>query len=157
MSIFDFDIQKLLNKVLNFILRYFDSMELNNTVWYSELGSHMELKIDSKGNITGSYHTAVGEMTANLAGRFDKSGGTAFGWTVAWPKDKYPSNSATSWAANYTVIDNIPTIVSSWIIREKLEGNNYDSTVCGCENYTQTPPTKKTLESNKCKRPSHPL
>lgn len=132
-------------------------MDLNNTIWYSELGSHMELKIDDKGNIIGSYHTAVGEMTAPLSGRYDKEGGDAFGWSVAWPKDKFPSNSATSWVANYTVINGTPTIQTSWMIREKLADNKYDSTVCGCENYTQTPPTKKSLERLKSKRPSHPI
>lgn len=133
------------------------TMELNNTIWYSELGSHMELKLDGKGNITGSYHTAVGEMTASLAGRYDKEGGNAFGWNVAWPKGKYPSNSSTSWVANFTVIDKVPTILSSWMIREKLAENSYDSTVCGCESYTQSPPTQKTLDSNKNKRPAHPI
>jgi hypothetical protein len=132
-------------------------MDLNNTIWYSEIDSHMELKLDAKGNITGSYHTKVGKMTAPLAGRYDKEGGDAFGWTVSWPKDKFPSNSATSWAANFNIIKGVATIQSSWMIREKLAKNSYDSTVCGCENYTQTPPSKETLEANKSKRPPHPI
>ena len=132
-------------------------MELDNTTWHSAIGSSMTFQIDGNGDITGLYHTAPGGMTAKLAGRIDLLGGGAFGWTVAWPKGNYPSNSATSWVANITIIDGVPTIESSWMIREELNNNPYNSTVTGCENYTQTPPSQETVEANKKKRPPHPL
>lgn len=142
---------------LKYLLKLLLVMELDGTKWYSEIGSYMVLKADGNGNLTGTYYTSPGKMSAPLSGRYDPTGGSAFGWTVSWPKDQYPSNSTTSWAANITTINQVPTIKSSWMIREQLAENKYDSTVCGCENYTQTPPSEETLNANKEKRPSHPL
>lgn len=131
-------------------------MELAGTTWYSKIGSYMTIESDGKGGFIGTYYTAPGGMYAKLVGLLGSPNG-AFGWTVSWPKGNYPSNSATSWVANLKTINGIPTILSSWMIREQLAGNPYDSTVCGCEEYTTTKPSKEEIEAHKSKRAPHPL
>lgn len=131
--------------------------------WYSKLGSWMEFKIDNNGNITGTYHTAIGKMTAPLAGRYDTNGGTAFGWNATWPKSKQYANSSTSWAAfmHTDHDDKKDVILSSWMIREPLQydQNHYKSTVSGCEEYTREKPTEDEIrkEMSKMGRQPHPI
>ena len=131
-------------------------MELAGQTWYSKIGSYMTIESDGGDGFTGTYHTAPGGMSAKLVGLLGTPGG-AFGWTVCWPKGNYPASSSTSWAADIMIIDGVPTILSSWIIREPLANNSYYSTVCGCEEYTQVKPTPETIEAHKLKRHPHPL
>lgn len=134
-------------------------MNLNEiSTWYSPIGSYMTLNFDDiTGIITGTYHTAPGGMTAALIGKYNLAGALPFGWTVAWPKEKYPTGSQTSWVATAKVINDVVTIEASWMIREKIYENPYFSTVCGCETYTPNAPSEETIEANKHKTPPHPL
>ena len=125
--------------------------------WYSKIGSYMIFKTDPNGNITGTYHTAVGKMTGELRGRYDVNGGKSFGWNATWPIDppKYPTNSSTSWVADLDTTT--MTILSTWMIREELYGQtNFASTVSGCEEYSKIKPSDDEMQKELLKRRRQP-
>ncbi len=133
--------------------------ELNGIVWHSPINSTMTFEADgATGNLIGTYHSAVIDLSAPMIGRFNPKGPGAFGWTVSWPpSQKYPTTSETSWVANMTVINQKVTIESTWMIREQLGTNPYYSTVSGCENYTPEPSSAEVVEAFKHVRAPHPL
>ena len=126
------------------------------STWYNELGSKMILNIDGNGGLLGQYYSAVGTAPASeiLSGRYTLHGPSTIGWAVAWSK----VNATTSWSGQIILINNIPTIVTTWLLTSQTsETDEWESTLTDQDVFTTTPPTEEQMAEAKIRRgKSHP-
>ncbi len=130
-------------------------LEVQST-WYNELGSKMILNTDGNGGLSGQYYSAVGTAPAPepLSGRYTLQGPSTMGWTVAWSK----VNATTSWSGQVILINNIPTIVTTWLLTSQTsETDEWESTLTDQDVFTTTPPTEEQIAEAKIRKgKSHP-
>ena len=119
-------------------------------VWYNELKSRMEIKID-KGRITGTYESAVGdaEKQYQLVGYIDpdpENVGTAIGWVVAWANGFKNAHSVTVWSGEYQVINGEEVITTEWLLTIETDpDDDWKSTLVGHDVFTRRLPLEETF------------
>lgn len=77
--------------------------------WHNQLGSRMELAVDSNGSLTGSYHSKVGSVPKvfKLAGRCDTAPppppgvGMSLGWAVTFFNEDPIVHSTATWSGQF--------------------------------------------------------
>lgn len=115
--------------------------------WYNELGSWMELDLDSDGRtLTGTYHSAVGNVVKEyrLVGRLDgdPEASTGVGWVVSWQNDESNAHSVTTWSGQYRVVDGQEFITTTWLLTEEgTPDQDWESTLVGKDLFSRTQPT----------------
>ena len=126
------------------------------SMWYNELGSKMILKVSDDGSITGSYDSAVGKATnlETLSGRLNLNSPQTIGWVVAWSK----VNAVTSWSGQIMMINNIPTIITTWLLTSQTsESDEWESTLTDQDVFTPNPPSEEQIIAAKLRKgKSHP-
>lgn len=125
--------------------------DLNGT-WYNELGSVM--KLQTNGNlISGTYQTAVGDARGiyRLTGLTDSddSANQAVGFVVVWQNEYNNSHSVTSWSGQFLVINNTPTILTTWLLtKETNPGDTWRSTLVGQDTFTPVQKSEEEIIEN---------
>ena len=109
-----------------------------NGKWLNQLGSYMELVVDSTGGITGIYNTGVGNASGDyiLVGRTDIIGNATsgnVGFVVSWNNSANGnSDSVTAWAGQLQILNGVPTITTTWLLTDETNPtNNLKSTIIG--------------------------
>lgn len=110
-------------------------------VWFNELGSKMDLKVDDDGIITGKYHSAVQAdeptgLTAKIIGGMSPDGShDTFGFSVVWNT----TGSTTSWAGEYKTCCGEQVLYTTWILTDQTESCNetWKSTLIGKDVFTR--------------------
>lgn len=131
------------------------------STWYNELGSQMTLNSDSSGGLTGTYTSAVGQAQSQypLVGRFNPSASLpALGWVVQWVNQYKQVNSVTSWSGQFQMLNNVPTILTTWLLTEQTDPkDDWQSTLVGQDVFTPNPPSAEDIKKKlKQKRHSFP-
>jgi hypothetical protein len=136
-------------------------MDLNG-IWYNELGSRMELIVQGK-NITGTYHTAVGDASGiyDLVGQTDTDNdqSQAVGFVVVWQNQYGSSDSVTTWSGQYQTIEGEDTIVTTWLLTmETSPDHDWSSTLVNKDIFTRFAPNDDEINQRIKKgiKSSHP-
>ncbi|XP_075595728.1 avidin isoform X2 [Balearica regulorum gibbericeps] len=95
--------------------------------WENDLGSRMQVSaVDSQGNFTGEYHTAVSSaqkpiQPSPLVGsqHLDEDGQCTFGFTVNWKK--FSDSTAVFVGQCFAGDDGDEVLQTSWLLREKVD------------------------------------
>ncbi|PIK34989.1 putative fibropellin-3 isoform X2 [Apostichopus japonicus] len=111
--------------------------------WYNELGSEVELTVDTEGIITGDYYTAVesepgakGSQPAHVIGHVSHNGAhDTFGFNVLWKNGA----STTSWAGEYKDCNEEPVLFTTWLLTSETDSclDNWMSTRIGKDCFTR--------------------
>jgi Avidin family len=115
-------------------------------VWYSELGSVMNLTAEEGGALSGTYKSKVGATDEYLlAGRFYAyPPENKFGYTVGWAVTFYDGtsgvNSTTAWSGQY-FDDGVERILTHWLLsRGNILDSLWESTLVGHVTFTRDNP-----------------
>ncbi|XP_051660386.1 avidin-like [Manacus candei] len=95
--------------------------------WENDLGSKMHvLEVDSEGNFSGEYHTAVSStdkpiQPSPLVGsqHLDKDGQCTFGFTVNWKK--FSDSTAVFVGQCFSGDNGNEVLQTTWLLREKVD------------------------------------
>jgi hypothetical protein len=131
------------------------AMDLNGD-WFNELGSKMTL-IVAGGNITGKYHTAVGDAEGiyDLVGRLSEppDENRTLGFVVSWQNEKRAVDSATSWSGEAREINGNEVILTTWLLTlETSPNDDWKSTIVGKDAFTRNPPSREDMEHGRLMR-----
>ncbi len=103
-------------------------------VWYNELNSSMELKVQGK-EIRGWYISAVGKAAGpyDLIGYLDATDDTpTVGWTVSWGNEQKYTPAVTTWCGQAQVIDGKEEIDTTWLLTRSTKiRDDWESTMLG--------------------------
>ncbi len=107
--------------------------------WINEFGSIMELTVDKKGFIKGTYYSHTGATgTYNLAGITDvepESHSRTFAFSISWrPLDEQPSHPSFHWCSGFTgqlqKKDGEETLTTTFmLIKDTAPDRNWESTI----------------------------
>ena len=132
-------------------------------MWYSQLGSILDITQISDGTLVGTYETAVSDGCAQgefaLTGRTDvESGGDTVGFAVTWLNDQSSCNATTSWAGQYQNVDGQESLTALWLLAmESPADEQWASTLVGEDVFTrQTVSADRKTEVAAYKRNPHP-
>lgn len=122
---------------------------------YNELGSKMILNADVDGGLTGTYVSAVGSVQNEytLVGRYNPNQSPpTIGWVVQWTNASKQNNSVTSWSGQIMEIDNIPTILTTWLLTQQTKPEDeWESTLIDQDVFIPNKPTDEQIKSAKMK------
>lgn len=118
--------------------------------WYNELGSKMVLKTDGDGGLTGIYVSAVGSAQDEypVVGRYNPSQSPpTIGWVVQWTNSHKQSNSVTSWSGQLVTINNVPKILTTWLLTQQTKpADEWESTLIDQDVFTKNKPTDDQIK-----------
>ncbi|KAM9214100.1 avidin-like [Leptosomus discolor] len=113
--------------------------------WENELGSSMHVSaVDSQGNFSGEYHTAVSSaqkpiVPSPLVGsqHLDNEGQCTFGFTVNW---KFSDSTAVFVGQCFAGDGGEEVLQTSWLLREKVDSlpSDWEATRIGRNIFTRT-------------------
>lgn len=103
-------------------------------LWYNELNSTMELRVEGK-RLSGWYVSAVGQA----AGRYELTGfqdvddaTPTCGWIVAWKNDRTYAPSVTAWCGQAQDLGGEELIDTTWLLtRSTKVQEDWESTLLG--------------------------
>ncbi|XP_074425517.1 avidin-like isoform X2 [Larus michahellis] len=113
--------------------------------WENELGSKMHVDaVDSQGNFTGEYHTAVSSAQKPIepspllgSQHLDEDGQCTFGFTVNW---KFSDSTAVFAGQGFAGDGGEEVLQSIWLLREKVDSlpSDWKATRTGHNIFTRT-------------------
>ena len=117
-------------------------------IWYNELGSRMNIVSATKGELTGTYHSKVGDAEGEyvMSGRYDTVGQT-LGWIVTWNNEHNGSSfSTTGWSGQYHTDSDDPEIHVTWLLTSQATPNNdWKSTQVGIAVFKREKPSPDVI------------
>jgi hypothetical protein len=99
-----------------------------NGKWRNELHSEMNLKVDTKGNVSGKFKTGVGVPSPDE--EFDLAGFASvdlLSFTVNFGK----YGSLTSWAGQHTIEDGTEVIKTLWLLARNVKDQDESADLWG--------------------------
>jgi hypothetical protein len=132
--------------------------------WYNELGSRMQIGVDSDGLVSGQYWTPVGQAkdAYRLIGLTAPTQGpdTVFGWTVYWSNlSSGDLRSQTAWMGQYHRASGFADeyIVAHWLLTQKtLPADDWRDTLIGTDTFRRQKLATDSVVIGPVHVPSHP-
>lgn len=103
--------------------------------WQNQLKSQMLLSVDGAGNVTGEYHTAVGDPDNQIAPLVGYATGDILTFTVNY------GGSLAVWAGHYNPV--LAELVTMWYLAvDSPDDQDWDETLAGSDRFVKLPDPK---------------